>query len=165
MKYIATVEDRAYEIEINSERELVIDGHRLAVDFESLDDQPVYSLILNGRSYEAYVYPGEAGVQVLLVGRLYEVQVEDERTRRLRQATTGPEAQKGEIQVKAPMPGLVVAVPVEEGQAVARGQDLIILESMKMQNELKSPRDGVIARLRVRPGERVEQNQVLLVLG
>lgn len=165
MKYIATVEDQVFEIEINSDRELVINGHRLTVDFESTDDQPVYSLILNGRSYEAYVYPTETAMQVLLVGRLYPVEVEDERTRRLRQATRGPAAQKGEIQLRAPMPGLVVAVPVSEGQAVASGQDLIILESMKMQNELKAPREGVIARLRVRPGDRVEQNQVLLVLG
>lgn len=164
MKYVTTVEDHSYEIEINSEREITIDGQTLAVDFQSMAGQPVFSLIVDGRSYEAYVYPTDAGLQVMLGGRLYLVAVEDERQRRLRQATHGPEVARGELLLKAPMPGLVVAIPVQDGQSVVRGDDLIILESMKMQNELKAPRDGLVSRIRVKTGDRVDQNQVLLVL-
>jgi biotin carboxyl carrier protein len=100
----------------------------------------------------------------LLRGQLYEVDVEDERQRRLRQASETEGGPGGEFQLKAPMPGLIVAVPVAEGDSVSRGQNLVILESMKMQNELRSPRDGVVLRVRANPGERVEQNQVLVTL-
>ena len=97
-------------------------------------------------------------------GRLYPVQVEDEREKRLRAAAGGGIAETGEYHLRAPMPGLVVAIPVSEGQPVKRGEVILILESMKMQNELKAPRDGTIGRLRVRPGETVEQKQTLLSL-
>jgi biotin carboxyl carrier protein len=164
MKYIATVDDKTYEIEINNEGEITLDGRRLAMDLQSVAGQPVYSLIVDGRSFEAYVVPGEEGMEVVLAGRLYHVTVEDERLRRLRQASTGLTVRAGEFHLKAPMPGLVVAVPVEEGQKVERGADLVILESMKMQNELKAPRDGTVAHVRVRPGDRVDQNQILISL-
>jgi biotin carboxyl carrier protein len=124
--------------------------------------QPVYSLIADGRSHEAYVRESDEGWQVLLRGRLYPVKVEDEREKRLRAAAGGGVAESGEFHLKAPMPGLVVAVPVEEGQEVKKGQVLLILESMKMQNELKSPRDGTVSRIRVKAGESVEQKQALL---
>jgi biotin carboxyl carrier protein len=99
---------------------------------------------------------------VLLRGRLYPAQVEDEREKRLRAAGGGGVADSGEYHLKAPMPGLVVAVPVSEGEAIKKGQVLLILESMKMQNELKAPRDGTVHRVRVKPGESVEQKQTLL---
>jgi biotin carboxyl carrier protein len=164
MKYIATVADKTYEIEINSEGEITLDGRRLAMDLQSVAGQPVYSLIIDGRSFEAYVVPAEGGMEVVLAGRLYQVSVEDERLRRLRQSSTGLTVRAGEFHLKAPMPGLVVAVPVEEGQNVERGADLVILESMKMQNELKAPREGTVSHVRVRAGDRVDQNQILLSL-
>jgi biotin carboxyl carrier protein len=99
---------------------------------------------------------------VLLRGRLYPVNVEDEREKRLRAAAGGRVAETGEYHLRAPMPGLVVAVQVIEGQEVKKGQVILILESMKMQNELKSPRDGTIGRIRVKAGESVEQKQSLL---
>lgn len=165
MKYIATVEGREFEIEINSETEVVVNGERLTLDLQAIAEQSGYSLLLEGHSYEAYLYPTEEGTQVLMRGHLYLVQVEDERQRRLHESAGPPPLDAGEFHLKSPMPGLVVGVPVEEGHTVNAGQNLIILESMKMQNELKSPRDGVVTRVRVRAGDRVEQNQPLLTLG
>jgi biotin carboxyl carrier protein len=165
MKYIASIEDQSIEIEIRQNNKLVINGETVLADFQSVGDQPVYTLLLNGESYEALVYPSETGVQVLLRGRLFDFTVEDERQRRLRQSSSGAAIQSGEYQLKAPMPGLIVSVPVKEGQEIKLGEDLIILESMKMQNELKAPRDGTISRIRVNAGDNVDQNQVLLTLG
>lgn len=164
MKYIATVGGRDFEIEINSETEVVVNGERRTVDFQAVAGQSGYSLLLDGQSYEAYLDPTEEGTHVLMRGHLYLVRVEDERQRRLRETAGPPPLQAGEFHLKAPMPGLVVGVPIEEGQSVSAGQNLIILESMKMQNELKAPRDGVITRLRVRAGDRVEQNEPMLTL-
>ena len=101
----------------------------------------------------------EKGVEVLLRGRLFLIDIEDERQRRLRETTSIELNLEGEFTLAAPMPGMVVAVPVEVGQSVEKGDNLIILESMKMQNELKAPRDGEVSGIRVGPGDSVDQNQ------
>lgn len=162
MKYITTVGEKEFSVEITDDHHIVVDGKNYRVDFVSVSGQPVYSLIADGRSHEAYVRESDDEWQVLLRGRLYPVKVEDEREKRLRVAAGGGVAETGEFHLKAPMPGLVVAVSVEEGEEVKKGQVLIILESMKMQNELKSPRDGVVNRIKVKKGESVEQKQALL---
>ncbi|HSK66502.1 MAG TPA: biotin/lipoyl-containing protein [Anaerolineales bacterium] len=162
MKYITTIEDKQFTVEIIDEKHVSVDGKIYEIDFESVSGQPVYSLIVDGRSHESYIYQGEENWQVLLRGRLYPVTVEDEREMRLRAAAGGRVAETGEFHLRSPMPGLVVAVPVTEGQEVKKGEVILILESMKMQNELKAPRDGTIGRIRVRPGESVEQKQTLL---
>ncbi len=164
MKYAATVGDRTFIIEINRENEVVVDDRPEQVDFRSIDGHTLYSLLLNNRSYEAFVEERDGAYQVLLQGRLYTVLVEDERARQLSQVSRGFAPPSGEIQIKAPMPGLIVGVPVEEGQAVKAGQVVVILESMKMANELKAPRAGLVGRVRVKQGDSVEQNQVLLTI-
>lgn len=162
MKYITIVEGKQFLVEIIDDKHVSVDGKVYEVDFESVSGQPVYSLIVDGRSHESYIYQGEDNWQVLLRGRLYPVTVEDEREKRLRAAAGGGVAETGEFHLRAPMPGLVVAVPVAEGQEIKKGQVILILESMKMQNELKAPRDGTIGRIRVKAGDTVEQKQTLL---
>ncbi|CAG1005031.1 biotin carboxyl carrier protein [Anaerolineales bacterium] len=162
MKYVTTIDGQEFEIEVVDEKHVRIGERLLEVDFQAVSGQPVFSLILDGKSYESFVYQNEDDWDVLLRGRQYQVKVEDEREKRLKAATGGGGALGGEFQLKAPMPGLVVSVLVEEGQEVKKGQVLLILESMKMQNELKSPRDGIVGRVRVNAGESVEQRQTLL---
>jgi biotin carboxyl carrier protein len=167
MRYATTINDKTYLIEINDDHHVTVDGVEFRVDCESVDNQPVYSLVINGRSYEAFVSEGETPPdwEVLIRGALYAVSVEDEREKRLRAAGGAHAPVTGEYHLKAPMPGLIVAVPVSEGQAVEEGGLLVILESMKMQNELKSPRAGTVLRVRAKPGESVEQNQILVTVG
>jgi len=162
MKYISTVNEVEYLIEIVDERHISVNGRMLTVDFNSVSGQPVYSLLVDGASFEAFVYPGEEKWEVLLMGRQFPVTVEDERDKRLRAAAGGSVSETGEYHLKAPMPGMVVSILVEEGQKIEKGQVMLILESMKMQNELKSPRAGTVGRLRVKAGESVEQKQTLL---
>jgi biotin carboxyl carrier protein len=162
MRYITTIGDREFVVEVLDESHVVVDGTTYEVNFDSINNQPVYSLIVDGKSYEAYVYPNEDAWQVLLHGRLFGATVEDEREKRLRAASGGGVAERMEFHLKAPMPGLVIAVPVSEGQEVQKGDVLVLLESMKMQNELRSPRAGVITRLRIKPGDSVELRQTML---
>jgi biotin carboxyl carrier protein len=162
MKYISTVNETEYTIEIIDERRISVNGRILTVDFNSVSGQPVYSLLVDGKSYEGFVYPGDEHWEVLLMGRQYPVKVEDEREKRLRAAAGGSITETGEFHLKAPMPGMVVTILVEEGQEIEKGQVLLILESMKMQNELKSPRDGTVSRILVKSGESVEQRATLL---
>ena len=162
MKYISTVNGSEYLIEIVDERHIIVNDKKLTVDFNSVSGQPVYSLLVDGKSIEGFVYPGETEWEVLLMGRQYPVEVEDEREKRLRAAAGGSVSETGEFHLRAPMPGMVVSIPVKEGQKIEKGQVLLILESMKMQNELKAPRDGTVGRIRVKVGESVEQRQTLL---
>jgi len=162
MKYITTVDGKEFQIEVVDEKHVRVGDRLLEVDFESVNGQPVFSVILDGKSYESFISESDEGWQVLMRGRQYQVLVEDEREKRLRAAAGGGVAEGGEFNLKAPMPGLVVAIPVAEGQEIKKGQVLIILESMKMQNELKSPKDGIVERIRVKAGESVEQKQALL---
>jgi biotin carboxyl carrier protein len=161
-KYITSIKGKEYTIEILESGKVSLNGQVYEVDFESISGQPVYSLLLDGGSFQADVYPGdEDTLQVLMRGVLYEATVEDEREKRLSKAA-GAAAQTGEFVLRAPMPGLVVKVAVAEGEAVKTAQVLVILESMKMQNELKSPRDGKVLRVQVKAGDSVEQRQILL---
>ncbi len=164
MKYVATINGQEYEVEIVDERRVRVGDKLLTVDFEPVSGQPIYSLIVDGKSFESFVYQGDEDWEVLLRGRQYQVKVEDEREKRLRAAASGSATEGGEFHLKAPMPGLVVSVPVEEGQKVTKGQVLLVLESMKMQNELKAPRAGTVGRIRVKAGESVEQKQIMLSL-
>lgn len=162
MKYVSTVNGVEYLIEILDERHIIVNGRTLTVDFNSVSGQPVYSLLVDGKSFEGFVYPGETEWEVLLMGRQFPVIVEDEREKRLRAAAGGSVSETGEFHLRSPMPGMVVSIPVEEGQQIEKGDVLLILESMKMQNELKAPRAGTVGRIRVKMGESVEQRQTLL---
>jgi biotin carboxyl carrier protein len=165
VKYVTTIGDREFSVEVLGKGRVSIDGKIVDVDLDNISGQPVYSMVIDGKSYEAYVYEGEDEWQVLLLGQQYPARVEDEREKRLRAAAGGTLAESGEFHLKAPMPGLVINVGVEQGQAVAKGDVLIILESMKMQNELRAPRAGTVSRVKIKPGETVEQRQTLLTIG
>jgi len=162
MKYITTIGEREYLVEILDEHHVTVDGQLYEVDFDSVSDQPVYSLLVNSDSFEAYVYPSEAEWQVLMQGRLYTATVEDEREKRLRLQASGKVFERSEYHLKSPMPGLVISIPIVEGQHVERGDVLLVLESMKMQNELRSPKEGNVSRIKVKVGDSVELRQTLL---
>jgi biotin carboxyl carrier protein len=161
VKYVAEIDGMEFPVEILDEHHVRFGDEIIEVDLAAVSGQPLYSLLVNGESYEGYIYPDENAWQVLLLGQFYSVQVVDERERRLRSSTLDDVA-SGEFTLRAPMPGLIISVQVEDSQLVEKGQILVILESMKMQNELRSPRQGNVSRLRIKPGDSVEQKQILL---
>src|SRR5512137_1094726 len=122
MKYISEVDGLEFPVEILDNHHVHFGGEVLEVDLAAVSGEPLYSLIVNGESYEGYVYPDEDGWQVLLLGQFYQVHVEDEREKRLKLAEQVVIRAGAESSIKAPMPGLVIAVPVTEGQEVEKGQ-------------------------------------------
>lgn len=162
MRYVTTIGQQDFEIEIVDENHIILDGNEYEIDFDSIGEQPVFSLLIDGQSFEAFVYPAENTWQVLLRGRSYPALVVDEREKLLRAASGSTVGESTEFHLRAPMPGQVIAVPIAEGDDVQEGVVLVILESMKMQNELKSPRAGTVARLRIKEGDNVEQNETML---
>jgi biotin carboxyl carrier protein len=164
MKYIATVGDEEFTIDVNREGEVTVDGTTYTVDMQGVGSECLYSLIVDGKSYDIFIDERDENFLVVMWGGLFEVQVQDERTRRLAGLRRGPVAPVGEVLIKAPMPGVVTEVPVRENQPVEAGDIVVVLESMKMQNEFKSPRAGVVHHIRVKAGDKVDQNQVMVTI-
>ena len=73
-------------------------------------------------------------------------------------------AAAGSVAVTAPMPGKILGVKASAGQAVKRGQVLLILEAMKMENEIVAPQDGTVASINVAVGDSVEPGATLATL-
>jgi biotin carboxyl carrier protein len=164
MRYLTTIGEKTYTIDINRENEVVLDAQPQAIDLRSIDDSGLYSLLINNQSFEALVEENDGEYHVLINGVMYHVNVADERAKRLAEAAGAFTNTSGEATLKSPMPGLVVSVPVKEGDVVKKGQVILVLESMKMENELKSPRDGTVNSIKVQPRQTVEQGQVLISL-
>jgi biotin carboxyl carrier protein len=163
VKYFARVGAHEYEIEIEGSQ-VWVDGELAEVDLRQSGAPELYSMLFNGRSYELLVEAGRFRYGVSLRGERFEIQVEDERTRRLNAGRRMPALPEGELAVTAPIPGLVVQVLVEVGDSIQEEQPLVILEAMKMENEIRAMRGGIVKKVEVAPGQRVEQNGVLLVL-
>lgn len=164
MKYVTIVANQQFVIDINHAGEITVNGQVINVDMQQMQDTTMYSMIIDGQSHDVRMNEGEGAYLVQLSGDIFEVVVEDERTRRIAGLKSGPAAATGEIVIKAPMPGVVIDVLVTKGQAVEQGDILVILESMKMQNEFKAPRAGQIHAIRVAPGDKVEQNVAMITM-
>ena len=164
MKYVTTVGDEQYIIDINHRGEVIVNGKVIDVDMQQMQDTTMYSMIIKNESHDVRMSEGDGFYEVQVSGDIFQVVVEDERTRRLAGVKRDSAAATGEIQIKAPMPGVVVEVPVTKGQKILKGDIVIILESMKMQNEFKAPRDGEIHVVRVAPGDTVDQNVVMVTI-
>ena len=163
MKYITMVGDQQYTIDINKEGEITLDGQVIDADMQQMPNTHLHSIIIDGRSHDVRISEGEGVYVVQVGGQIYDVVVEDERTRRLA-GLKGGTSLSGEAILKAPMPGVVIEVPVEAGQEVEEGDIVIVLESMKMQNEFKAPRAGTIHMVYVAAGDKVEQNQTMITI-
>lgn len=165
MKYITTINEIEYLVELIEPGVVRVNDEIYHVDFEEIGNQDIFSLLINGKSFEAHLSENEKNKwNVQLQGALYEVNTLDEREKRLTEAAGYLSTSNSKYMLKSPMPGLISNIPVKLGDKIETGDVLIILESMKMQNELKSPQDGLVTEIRVSEGANVEQKEVLLVI-
>ena len=100
-----------------------------------MPEQDVYSVIMDGRSFDARVEETASGLVVVIDGYRFEMEVRDPRRWSRKGSTRGAD---GVQTVSTPMPGKVVRVLVAPGDDVAAGQGLLVVEAMKMQNEMKA---------------------------
>lgn len=161
MKYVTILNGEQYEVEIDKDGNISVNGTPHHVDFMDLGSS-LYSIISNNKSVELVIEDEGGTVSVQMGGRLYETQVLDERALLLAQRRGGLSSSSGEV--TAPMPGLIVAIQVNEGDTVTKGQTVVILESMKMQNELKASIDGVVTSVSTTAGKSVDKNDLLIVI-
>jgi biotin carboxyl carrier protein len=171
VKFWITREDHSAEVEFHTEGDrliLELEGRRLEADFLRLPDGEVYSLLVDGKSYEVRVANGitSEGAPTLEVthrGRPIPVEVRHPLEKLLMsQKVAGPAA--GGETISAPMPGLLVSYRVALGDRVTAGQPVAVVEAMKMQNELLARRGGVVSELIVAERTSVSTGQPLLRL-
>jgi acetyl/propionyl-CoA carboxylase alpha subunit len=166
MAYFARSGGQEHRLDVRQEGErlrVLLDDREMSVDFLRVDPG-LYSLLIEGRSYEIDLVEQGDGLIVLVNGQPFHVLVQDERERRLRAAAGKDEAKAGKRVVTAPMPGKVVKVLVRPGDAVRPGDGVIVVEAMKMENELKAPAAGTVKEIRVEEGRAVGGGDVLVVI-
>ncbi|MEJ2757518.1 MAG: hypothetical protein P8046_03460, partial [Anaerolineales bacterium] len=108
MKYITTVQDEEYEIELLEDGQVQVNDVTYQVDFSRVDGDQVFSLLVDGRSYEVFLAADGLELQVILEGVRDPVDVVDEHEKLLRDASKASGGLKDNFELKAPMPGLVV---------------------------------------------------------
>ena len=121
----------------------------------------VFSVLLDGRSYEARAEYGDECAWITVRGRRFRVAITD--PRRWTQSSAAAHGHDRET-IVASMPGKIVRVLVQPGETVAAGQGVIVIEAMKMQNELKARRAGRLTAVPVREGETVAAGAILATI-
>lgn len=146
--------------------QILVNDRMVEIDADRLDavkqvEPGVYSVLLDGASFEVRVVPSLQGLTVEVDGRRFAVEVRDPRnTSRRSRAALG----SGRQNVAAAMPGKIVRVLVQPGDVVETGQGLVVVEAMKMQNEMKASRPGRVVEVRVRDGDTVGAGDTLMLL-
>ena len=162
MKFHVEINGRQRTVELERDDaawRISLDGQ--AVDADAIEIAPnIFSILLNGKSYEIRVTPTPAGALTLQTGR-HEFTAEVTDPRAWRGRRHGALEAEGRQQILAPMPGKIVRVLVQAGAKVEAGQGLLVVEAMKMQNEIRSPKSGTVERLLVKEGQRVNAGEAL----
>lgn len=158
-KLALSIDGRTEELEVAGEAGALrvrLGDHWHAVELQPTNQSGLYSLLIDGRSWEVFARERPGGYELLIGNRVYDVDVG--RGRRAAE----PEGVTGVWTLVSPMAGQVIEVRVADGDQVEAGQTLAVVESMKMNNELTAARAGTVQGVQVRPGERVEKGRVVL---
>jgi biotin carboxyl carrier protein len=164
MKMEVQIDGKTHRVELIEARDLMrwfADGRPLDADGKEVSPG-VYSILVQGQSFEVRVERIGAELRAIAQGREYRLAISDSREWKKNRA--GAAEAEGRQQVLAPMPGKVVRVLVATGDQVQVGQGLMVIEAMKMQNEIRTPKSGKIERLSVTGGQTVNAGEVVAVV-
>lgn len=163
MKYRTTVGGRTFEIEVEHDRLVRVNGRPVYLDLAQVGGLPLYELALNDGTYLLFVDKGREQYQVEVKGQVYPVQVVVDRPRLVPRQAACHDEQECRFVVTAPLAGRLVTVTAA-GDQVAAGQVVAVVESMKMQMELKAPQAGEVDLVHVPSGANVLQGTELVTI-
>ncbi len=140
MKYLMTVNDQTYEVEIidlhASPVLVTVDGER----FEVLPEMVELEI--------ARPAPKPVNPQPLATP-----------------SNGGSSIPRNPNAIAAPIPGVIVSIAVKVGEVISVGQEVCILEAMKMKNVIRASRAGRIEDIKVSVGQQVKHSDVLMTVG
>ncbi len=136
MKYIVTINDKDYEVEVEKGQASVTGVKPAAIPAV----MPVQAAAA-AQAPSAAAKPAPSAAQ----------------------AMPSVAAGQGEA-VKAPMPGTILDIKVSAGSKVKKGSVLLILEAMKMENEIVAPCDGSISYINGARGSSINTGDLLAVI-
>ena len=139
MKYKLTVNDQAYEVEI-----------------ENINARPVV-VTVDGQRFE--VMPEVANQPQVKTEAVSKVESKPVAMNPLPAAN---QPIGGNSSLNAPLPGTIVEVFVKTGDKVEAGQVVLIIEAMKMKNSIRSIRGGMLKNVFVNVGQSVAHKQALI---
>ena len=165
MKLTLTINGREDHIEILATEPVcrfrLDEGGEREADVES-PQQGVFSVLLDGRSYDAYLEETPGGAVVVVIdGYRFEIEARDPRQWSRKSSGRGGDAVQS---ILSPMPGKVVRVLVTQGETVAAGQGIVVVEAMKMQNEMKAVRAGTVLTVPAKEGATVSAGELLATI-
>jgi len=163
VKYTVTVGGKAFEIEVDHDRLVRVDGQSLYVELEQFSGLPLYTLALDDEGFLVFVEEGLDDYRVEVEGEVYPVEVQRQRPQvaaRQVECDSGTEC----FVVCAPLAGNLLSVQAVVGQEVEAKQPLAVVESMKMRMELKAPGAGIVEEVHGQPGRMVRQGEELVTL-
>lgn len=137
MKYIATLNGKKYEVQIEK-----------VPDYQPLS----YEEAVNPVRTQTAVYTQTTAAQ----------KPQEVPSQKVQKSNHTASANKTDV--VSPMPGSIFDIKVAPGQKVKLGQVLFILEAMKMENEIVSPADGTVTSILVKKGDVVETDTVLATI-
>jgi biotin carboxyl carrier protein len=164
VKYSVTAAGQSFEIEVDANHLVRVNGRPVYVDLEQVGGLPVYTLALDDAAHVLFVETGQDEYRVEVRGRTYPVTVELQRQSLARPPADCDDGGEGCHVISAPLAGDLVSLPVGVGERVEEGQVVVVVESMKMQMELKAPWCGVVEAVRGPPGRAVVQGEDLVTL-
>lgn len=165
MKLEATVDGKTETIQLEESNGLhvVTIGESKAVHVDARRvETDVWSLILDGQSYEATIQQIRDKLRITIRSVTWEIDVYDP-LRRHTQTAKAVTHEGGQV-ISSPMPGRVVKVKVAVGDKVEAGQGVVIVEAMKMENELTALSAGIVKEVEATAGQAVEDGQPLVFI-
>lgn len=160
-RFQSRVGDETFEIVVEGDR-VFINGEERSTDLREVVPGR-YSMLFDGVSHSVVEDSrNDDSVNLMIDGRLLNVQVRDEKQLLLERFSAAESAAEGIGEIRAPMPGLVVRVLVAVGDTVSSGDGLLVLEAMKMENELRIHTDGRIRSIHVNEGDAVIKRALLI---
>jgi biotin carboxyl carrier protein len=164
VKYQVSVDGQPFDIEIDHDWLVRVNGRPLYIDLEQVGGLPIYSLAVEDEGYVVFVEEALGEYHVEVGGRIYPVEVQSQRPR-LTPRRDKDSSDRGEFEsVSAPLAGNLVSLPVSLGDHVEAGQVVAIVESMKMKMELKTAQAGRVETLYGPTGRSVDQGEELVIL-
>jgi biotin carboxyl carrier protein len=164
VKYKVTTGDHDFEIEIERDHLVRVNGKPVYVDFEQIGGLPAYSLSTDEAGYVVFVEEKPGAYKVEVQGQVFPVSVQQQRPQLPPRAEDNSATPQDRYSLTAPLAGHIASLAVTTGDRVKTGQTVVTVESMKMQMELKAPMPAIVEEIHAQPGQDVRQDEELMTL-